>query len=132
MLPHTADLIVSAWAPTFAGCLDQAVRGLAASYVECDEPVPGERVALSCDAADPAELLVRVLDEAVYLLDVAGCVAVGAELTRTGAGGLTGWLLTVPIDAVLPVGPAPKAITRHGLRVDGDGGRWRCQVTVDV
>lgn len=132
VLPHTADLIVSAWAPSFTGCLDQAIRGLASSYVEISEPAPRERAPLSCDGADEAELLVRVLDEAIYLLDVAGSVAVGAVLTRTATGGLSGWLVTVPVTAAEPVGPAPKAVTRHGLRVGRRDGRWRCAVTVDV
>jgi SHS2 domain-containing protein len=62
LLPHTADVIVAAWAPTATGCIEQAVR----------------------------------------------------------------------LAAVQHVGPAPKAITRHGLVVmHGDAG-WQCQATVDV
>ncbi|HEU4424948.1 MAG TPA: archease, partial [Pilimelia sp.] len=34
LLPHTADVIVSAWAPTASGCVEQAVRGLVAIFAE--------------------------------------------------------------------------------------------------
>jgi len=30
------------------------------------------------------------------------------------------------------VGPVPKAVSYHGLRVDHDEGGWRCRAIVDV
>lgn len=34
MLPHTADVMVSAWAPTVEGCLAQAVRGMVSCFAD--------------------------------------------------------------------------------------------------
>jgi protein archease len=132
LLPHTADLVVSAWAPTAAGCVDQAVRALAASFALVVGWPPTRPVEFTVTGADDAELLVRVLDEAIYLLDADDLVAIGAQARRTAGGGLAGHFTTVPRSAVQQIGAVPKAISRHRLRFDRAEGGWRCTVTVDV
>jgi SHS2 domain-containing protein len=132
LLPHTADVIVSAWAPSVTGCIDQAVRGLVAVFAEVPGGAPGERVPLACPPEDAAGLLVRVLEEVIYLVEVRGLVPVCADVHRTPAGGLAGHLDAVRVEGVDLVGPVPKAVTRHALAFDRGPDGWRCAVTVDV
>ncbi len=132
LLPHTADMILSAWAPTDTGCLAEAVRGLVASFADIPVATPEAAVPFSCDPAAAPELLVRVLEEVNYLLDARGLLARDARLRRRPDGGLDGTLLVVSADAAEVVGPVPKAITRHRLEFGSQPGGWRCAVTVDV
>jgi len=132
MLPHTADVIVSAWAPTAEGCIGEAVRGLVATFVDVTGLAAGSSVPVSFEPAPDAEALVLVLEEVVYLLDTRQVVPVRVELSRTPDGGLQGRWWVVPARSGRPVGSVPKAITRHGLRFGRDNGLWRCAVTVDV
>jgi SHS2 domain-containing protein len=132
LLPHTADVIISAWAPTDTACVDEAVRALIAVFAEVPDIAPRQPVPFTCEPASNGELLVRVLEEVIYLLEVRDLVAVQAVMERTAAGSLAGYLNAVPVAAVNLVGPAPKAITRHGLFFGPEGDRWGCAVTVDV
>ena len=54
------------------------------------------------------------------------------SVARTDAGGLTGEFGVVERASLPPVGPAPKAVTRHDLRFWRAGASWRCEVVVDV
>lgn len=132
LLPHTADVIVSAWGPSAAACLDQAARGLSAVSAEVPDTAARRSVPYACGPDTDVELLVRVLEEVIYLAEVRELVVVGAVLDRTPQGGLAGHFDAMPLDAVVPVGPAPKAITRHGLAFGRDERGWQCTVTVDV
>lgn len=133
LLPHTADVMISAWAPTAEGCLAQAVRGMVACFADVHRVRPTRLVGFSCDPAPDPELLVELLEETIYLLDTADAVPVQVAVARTGDGGLVGEFGVAAHAQVPTVGPAPKAVTRHGLRfgpADGEG--WRAQVVVDV
>jgi SHS2 domain-containing protein len=132
LLPHTADVIVSAWAPTAEGCIAEAVRGLVASFLDVTGATPGWPQRLSFDPAPDTETLVLVLEEVIYLLDTRQVVPVRVEVSRTDAGDLQGRWWLVPAGSGRPVGSAPKAVTRHGLEFGHDSGRWRCTVTIDV
>ncbi len=132
-VPHTADMTVTAWAPTDTGCLDQAVRGLVAAFAEVPAATAATERPYSCPPAADTELLVQVLEEVIYLLDARGLLARGARLDRRPDGGLVGALLVVPASAAREVGPVPKAVTRHRLAFGrDDAGGWRCSATVDV
>lgn len=131
-LPHTADVVIEAWGPTRVACLEQAVAGLVGSVADTagaslTEPVP---VRIEEEADD--ELLVLLLEEVIYAIEVLDAVPVAAELEELPAGGVAGAFRTVPVGRVRPVGAVPKAISRSGLVFEADGRRWSCRVTVDV
>jgi SHS2 domain-containing protein len=132
LLPHTADVIVEAWAPTRDACLRQAVRGLVDVFADVDGVAPSASVAVSFAPDSGEELLVALLEEVLYLLDAEDVVPVDAALTEGADGGLHGVLLVAPTTAVPQQGAIPKAIARHGLELGQQSGRWRCKVTVDV
>ena len=118
LLPHTADVMVAAWAPTVDGCLAEAARGLVSSFA--DVARGGARSARSTSPASPGpepELLVELLEEVIYVVDAEDAVPVQVAVARTAEGGLVGEFGVVDRSTVEAVGPAPKAVTRHGLRV---------------
>ncbi len=132
LLSHTADVRVCAWGPTVEDCLAEAVRGLVSCFAEVRAAEPQRLVAFACDPAPESELLVELLEEAIYVIDAHDAVPVQAAVERTAEGGLVGEFAVAERADVAPVGPVPKAVTRHGLRFGQDGPTWRCEVLVDV
>ncbi|MGI5240454.1 archease [Dactylosporangium sp. CA-139066] len=132
LLPHTADVMLTAWAPTAEECITEAVRALAACFADVRTACPSRTVAFACEPAPDDELLVQVLEEAIYLLDTEDVVAVQMSAVRTAQGGLVGDFGVVARSDVALVGPLPKAVTRHGLRFARQGELWHCRAVIDV
>ena len=132
LLPHTADVMVSAWAPTVEDCMAQAVRGLVSCFAQTRAARPQRLVPFACDPAPQSELLVEVLEEAIYMIDAHDAVPVQVSLVRTPDGGMVGEFGVAARADVELIGPAPKAVTRHNLRFARDGSTWRCEVIIDV
>lgn len=132
VLPHTADLILEAWAPTRAACIAEAVRALVGSFAQTSSSTPTRTVPLHFDQAADDELLVSVLDEVIYLMEVFDAVPVDADIRDGETGGLEGFLETAPVSQVQLTGAVPKAIAVGEIAFGFDGSRWSCLVTVDV
>jgi SHS2 domain-containing protein len=124
--------MVASWAPTVEGCIAEAVRGLVACFADVRQARPVRMVGFACEPAADDELLVEVLEEAIYLLDTEDAVPVQVALARTAHGGLVGDFGIAAREDVPVVGPLPKAVTRYGLRLQRHGATWRCQVVIDV
>ena len=131
-LPHTADEIVEAWGPTRAACLAQAVAGFVATFAQVGGVPPTRRRSVTVAGTADDLLLVDLLDEVIYLLNVHGEVPVDLNVEEPPAGGLVGQVATAPLSAVTTTGPAPKGIAHSGLWIGIQEGRWRCRFTVDV
>lgn len=130
---HTADTAFEAWGPTRAACFGEAVRAFVGSFADTTGARTTGRHGIDLGpAADDEDLLVDLLDEVIYLVDVHGAVPVGGRIRDREDGGLGGHLDLAPTDTVRPGGAVPKAITYHGLEVVADADGWRCHVTVDV
>ena len=89
-------------------------------------------VAFVCDPSPDDELLVEVLDEAIYLVHAHDVVPVQVAVARNSEGGLVGEFGVVPRADVTLLGPVPKAVAWHGLRLDWGGSGWRCRVVVEL
>lgn len=133
-LPHTADLIVEAWAPTRAGCLAEAVAALTDSYADTSHAEPTRRHAFRLAAPTDEQALVALLDEALYVLDALGAVPVETHLDPLDppVAELTGWFALANLDRVGLVGSVPKGVALSGLSLRYLNGRWHCTATVDV
>lgn len=134
LLPHTADVRLEAWGPTQETCLAEAVRALAEITVDPTEIPPTTPMPVTLAPTTDIERLVALLEEVIFALDVLGVVPLDAHLTISpDDGALTGHFDVAPLDALPATGSAPKAITRHRLRLDSDHDHtWHCHVTVDV
>lgn len=112
--------------------MEQAATALVATFADVGAAEPTERVPFAVEAGDDEELLVLLLEELLYVIDVLGVVPVATELDESPPGQVVGSFQAVPVSAVEEIGALPKAISRHGLRLGTDGQRWACRVTVDV
>jgi SHS2 domain-containing protein len=126
-------VIVSAWAPTVDDCLAEAALGLVSCFADLGREAPQRVVGFACDPGPEPELLVELLDEVVYVVETQEAVPAQVSVAHTPEGGLVGEFGMVDLSTVELIGPAPKAVTRHGLRFErGDDGTWRCEVVIDV
>src|SRR5690606_25274741 len=113
----------------------EAVRGLVESFAHVADPVPDDSVTLVVTEKDDEALLVTVLDEVIYQVEVHGRLVVDVSADeRTGAaeGQTEVRLATVPVETADQVGAVPKAVSAHELRFGRDAGMWRAHVVVDV
>ncbi len=130
---HLGDAVIEAWAPDTAACLGEALMGLADLVAApAAEPVAVSTHPLATSCDEPEEALVALLEEVIFVLDVAAEVPVRVRLAKADRG-FAGTMEVVPLDAVELAGPAPKAVSYHGLEMRREeGGGWRCRVLIDL
>jgi SHS2 domain-containing protein len=129
--PHTADLLLEAWAPSRARCLEEAALGLVETFARPRAGAPTRRRALHRSADGDEELLLAVLEEVVYVVDAWGEVPVAVGISVDGKG-VDGWLEVVELGDVEVVGPVPKGVSRHELALTESDGTWTGRAVVDV
>mgnify|MGYP002639819558 CR=1 FL=1 len=118
ILEHTADLGLEAWGSDLSAALDQAVAALAAILAGEGAAQGLERRAIAVDEPDVDASVVALLSECLYLLEVEGWLACGAQLSVDGQGRIQGNLLGEPFHSTRHgEGVAVKAITWHQLSV---------------
>ena len=132
VLPHTADVIVEAWAPTRAGCLEALVRGVVDTFADVGTVTATREIPLEVGAARDEEVVVALFDDVCYLLDADGLVVVDVALEEEEDGNFDGTFFVAPVDAVVPTGAAPKGISRSDLQFGAHGTLWRARAIVDV
>lgn len=145
-LDHTADAGIEVDAPDLETLFDRAARALRVLAVderidrvggqgeggpkgEVNDAVGPPTHTIELEAADPATLLVRWLNELLYRIDAEGLAYESATLDLDG-----GRLRARIRETRLPRPGAPiKAITYHGLECGprADGG-WNARVIFDI
>ncbi|MEU9842079.1 archease [Actinomadura sp. NPDC048032] len=131
-VPHPADLRIEAWGPTRERCVAEAVAGLVESFADVSGVRPSGGVRVDVPPGPDADLLVAVLDEVIYRLEVDGAVVLDAALAGAPDGGLTARLATGDAAEAVGTGAVPKAVSLHDLRFGRDARGWFCAVTIDV
>ncbi len=137
MLDHTADVGFELGAPSLEALFDEARRALLMVVFE-HPPEEGEGVdAVRLAAPDRETLLVRWLNELVYLIQDTCFVPVGAKIRLREASD-SGYAL----EAHLTGAPLLleeygwqgeiKSATFHGLDVTSDEDGWHARVILDV
>ena len=131
LVPHTADMRITAWAATREECVVEAVRAVLDGFLTPTGSGPVRTVTFQATGPTDADLLASVLDEMIYLLDVTGEVPVAVGVAPP-AEGLRVRFGLAPLSPDRVVGAAPKAVTLHELEFGRTDGHWRCTVTLDV
>jgi len=133
-VPHTADVILEAWAPDATGCFEEAVAALVDTCAELarDDDTHFAPRPLVVPAGARDTQLLRLLDEVIFALDTAEGVPVAAEVREGVDGTLDVVLRLAPIDRVVPSGSVPKAISHSELQVHESPERVCCRFLVDV
>lgn len=134
MLDHTADVGFELSAPTLEGLFEEARRALLMVVFERPpEEGAGERTVLLA-APDRETLLVRWLNELIYLTQDASFVPAQAKVEVGGAGcELRARLAGAPL-LLEEYGwqGEIKSATFHGLDVISEEDGWRARVILDV
>lgn len=130
LVDHTADVVLEAWGPTRAACLEEIAAGCCAIY-SGGAPAAG-RAPLQVAVSVPDELVPCLLEEIIFALDTLGRIPIGVEITHDSPTAVEGWIRVAERRAVDIVGPSPKAVARTGAGLVQTETGWRCRVTVDV
>jgi SHS2 domain-containing protein len=137
MLDHTADVGFELGAPTLEALFEEARRALLMVVFERPPQEGGDEREIRLSAPDSETLLVRWLNELVYLIQDAGFVPTGAQIRvwKTYGAGLS-------LEANLTGTPLLleeygwqgeiKSATFHGLDVTNDDEGWHARVILDV
>lgn len=131
-MPHTADTRIEAWAQTREACIAEAVRSLVETFADTAAVVPERTAGLTVPAGSDPDMLLAVLDEVIYRLEVDGEIALSADAAAAPGGGLRVRLSLGDAAQAAETGAVPKAVSLHDLRFGGDESGWSCAVTVDV
>lgn len=136
MLPHTADLIVEAWGPDLAACVEEALTALIGLCIASRRARIGgtHRARIGPDAAEA--VLLGALDEALFVLDTSIDAPVTARVRAVPVDddrpALEVELALATPDTVESTGAGPKAISRSELTVESGPVGVRCTFLVDV
>ncbi|HBZ69173.1 MAG TPA: archease [Deltaproteobacteria bacterium] len=133
----TSDLAFVAQAATLDALFAVASEALLAATVEDPSSVaPSERRTLSLAEPDLELLLLRFLNELVWLRDAKGLLlrAESVRITREeGEAQLEATLVGEPLSRIRHALAADvKAATAHGLRIEGRPEGFEARVTLDV
>jgi len=131
LVPHTADCIIEAWGPDRPSCLTEALEALVEEFADVTDAVCTKVLPLRAGAG-AEDALVSLLEDVIYTVDVFSVVPVRFHLGEAADGTIAGDMEVVPLEEVRVAGPAPKAVSYHGLTISGEGGVWRCRVLIDV
>lgn len=132
LVPHTSDCIIEAWGPDRLSCVCEAMSALVEVFAETPDEAVSRTIPLSVEETSDRDLLVALLEEEIYTIDVLGVVPIGFHLANTEDGGVAGDMDVVDAHGAELVGPVPKAVSYHDLEFAEEGGEWRCHVLVDV
>ncbi len=137
MLDHTADVGFELEAPTLEALFDEARRALLMTLFERPPESGEEENSVRLSAPDLETLLVRWINELVFLVQDEGFVPAGADL-RIGEASEEGLSLEASLTGV-PLDLEGhgwlgeiKSATFHGLDVRQDGEDWRARMILDV
>ena len=132
VLPHPADVMLSAWAPTPEGCIAEAVRALVESFADTTSAPRGTRHDFRLVDTSWDERLVSTLEEVLFLLDAQEQVPVAVSVTPAGPDTCAVSFQVAAVSDVDLVGGTPKGVARSGLAFSSTGNGWHCEVIVDV
>lgn len=121
-------------ARSLEGCFARAAAGMFACFTAPALPAASmQAVEVEVEADGPGELLVAWLEELLYLSEVKGIALHEFTITDLSDRKAKGWARGPRIgEGEVAVGPAVKAVTRHGLEVRKEGGNWVARVLFDV
>lgn len=129
LVDHTADLALRVSAPTLAGLLGEAAEALC-DVMGARVPHIEETVRLECRGVDREDLLVRWLQEILYLVEVKGFRVHAARVLAVHDTALEGEIDGACSGGALKV--EVKAVTYHALSIECKDGLFSVTIILDV
>jgi SHS2 domain-containing protein len=129
----TADLGIEAWGETLEEVFIQAALGLAALMTDLTESGNTVNRILLIEAPSIPDLLVKFLNEIIYLEEVEGFILYDIPELSIGDTGLEATLSGMTFDPSRhTINAHIKAATYHGLTIDETPGEVRVRVIFDI
>ena len=114
LIDHTADMGMRVSSPTLEGLFEDAAYGLA-DILGGRSPQGDEEMVVRCQGIDPSDLLVRWLQEILYLIEVRGLRLRSATMMQMGQTEAHGVVKGAYTDS--PLTTEIKAVTYHNLDI---------------
>ncbi|TBH20742.1 archease [Thermus thermamylovorans] len=134
-LDHTADVGFALEAESLEDLFQAALQGLLLAMFQSPPKGGSRHRRIALEAEDLETLLVRYLNELIYLVQTKGFVPGRARVRvepKEGGYRLEAALLGEPFQEGFGFQGEVKSATFHGLQVAEEGGRWRARVILDV
>jgi SHS2 domain-containing protein len=127
-IAHTADWELEVWAPNLSGLFEQAARGMYSLMGVRLLPTPRLSRTLEMDAMDGESLLVRFLEELLYIHSLDGLAFDGFQID------ISEWKLLARLEGapLESLGKEIKAVTYHKLKIQSGQGRFDVRIVFDV
>lgn len=133
LLPHTADIRVRIDGRSLRHLFQNAVFTVSDLLFEAKRVRRRLRRRIDVQGDDTALLLVRLLQEVVYLFDAKGFAARRLEILDWKENRLKGLLWGEPFQRGRHGFKTEiKAVTYHGLKIGKRRGRWFAEIVLDV
>ncbi|HVN81400.1 MAG TPA: archease [Terriglobia bacterium] len=133
ILDHPADLGIEAYGKTLAEAFEQAALGLVSIIANASRVEARDSRNVTLQGSDWGHLLVRWLEEILYLYDGEGFLGGRFQVGRLETGRLEAVVYGEPLDPVRhQVRSDVKAVTYHQLNVCEKPGKSRVQVFLDI
>jgi SHS2 domain-containing protein len=112
--------------------MEEAVRALVDAFARVAEGAVTEAVPVELERNGDEALLVSLLEEVIYVIDVLGGIPANVVLHETEDGRVAGFIDVAPSGAVETHGSLPKGVSLSELSFSQNRDRWRCRATIDV
>ncbi len=132
LLEHTADIGIEASAATPEGLFSEVALGLL-EVLGGPTGTPCEERQVHLSGYDRGDLLVRWLNELLYLLEIGRFYPAAFAVEEAGPHELRALVNGEPFDPLRHrIEREVKAVTYHQLQVTGDDRGWRARVYLDL
>ena len=112
LAPDTADCIIEAWGPDRVTCRPRRSARSVSVFADVPEAAATTTLQIALEPAPLIDLLVGLLEEVIYTVDVFGLVPVHVHLVEGEAGGLAGDFEVVTVDVVGRARPKGRVVPR--------------------
>ena len=127
-IAHTADWELEVWAPDLPGLFEQAARGMYYLMGTRLQPAPRQFRTLELAAMDGESLLVRFLEELLYIQSVNRLAFDSFQI------GISSWNLRARLEGapLELLGKEIKAVTYHQLKIRSNQEQLKVRIVFDV
>ena len=134
VIGHTADIGVKAYGATLKDLFVNAANGMFDILLSANkQPMAGDKRLIVTYAVDKDQLLVKWLQELLFLYDAKRMVPVKFDIVKMTEKRLSAEVMTVPLDAVgFKMKHQIKAVTYHKVAIKKVDGQFTVTVIFDI
>lgn len=132
-ISHTADIGFKVWGGTLEELFSNAARAVTENLVEISDGIPNQTVFVQLNADSLEELLVKWLNEIVFLFETQSLMGLGFHVLQCDPKNFKAAIHGLHWDpAQYPLKTQIKAVTFHEMSVRKKGDQFEVQVILDV